>query len=273
MVFLIRRQGALALAATALLAIALSAVGCSVGGSSDAPAELTKPRVQPPSGPPPKKLIAEDVVEGSGPAAKPGDEITVNYVAVDKAGKQIYSSWRNRRSTVPFTFQLGSGSAIDGWEEGLRGMRVGGRRELIVSPKLGDGRRTLAYVVDLVRIKPLPWAKRERPQPKVRVPDRPPPSKLVVKDLEDGFGAATKAGDVLLVHHVGVNYLTGEEFEVSWNPITPFTFVLGRGEAIEGWETGLKGMKVGGRRELIIPSRLAYKTDPLIFVVDLLAIE
>jgi peptidylprolyl isomerase len=259
------------LALIAIFCAGLPLAACGGDSSSNASedtAKLKKPEVQPPSGPPPKKVLIEDLEEGSGPASKAGDKITVHYVGVNKTGKEVYSSWGR---SGPFTFQLGSDSQIQGWEEGLMGMKVGGRRELTIPSKLGDGKGTLVYVVDLLAIKPLPWADSERPKPKVQVPNGPPPEKLVIEDLAEGSGAAAKAGDELYVHYVGVNYRTGEEFEDAWDPIRPFEFGLGAGEVIQGWEKGLKGMKVGGRRELIVPPNLAYNKDTLIYVVDLLA--
>jgi peptidylprolyl isomerase len=94
---------------------------------------------------------------------------------------------------------------------------------------------------------------------------------LVVDDLQEGSGAVIRAGDQVYLHYVGVNYSTGEEFEASWRK-TPFTFKFGSGEVLDGWEEGLKGMKVGGRRQLIVPSKLAYETGPLVYVIDLLKV-
>lgn len=253
-------------------AVALTFAACGDDGSSNvtgATAELTKPKVKPASGPA-KKLLIKDLEEGSGPASKVGDEITIHYVGVDETGKEAWASWGR---SGPYTFQLGSGNAIRGWEEGLLGMKVGGRRELTIPTKLGTGKSTLVYVVDLLSIKPLPWADSERPKPRVQAPNGPPPKKLVINDLVEGSAPAVKTGDKLAVHYVGVNYRTGEEFEGAWDPVFAFKFGLGEGTVVKGWEQGVKGMKVGGRRELIVPPRLAYNTDTLIYVIDLLAIE
>jgi peptidylprolyl isomerase len=109
--------------------------------------------------------------------------------------------------------------------------------------------------------------------PRIRVPSGPPPKNLVVRELKKGSGAVAKHGKRLKVQSVGVNYKTGEAFEVFWGPGRTFSFNFGSGEVRDGWETGLKGMKVGGRRELILPSRLAYGTGALIYVVELVGIE
>lgn len=122
----------------------------------------------------------------------------------------------------------------------------------------------------------------EKTKPKVVVPKAPPPKKLVVKDLEEGTGAEAKAYDVVAVQYVGVDYKTGQEFDSSWSRGEPFSFNLGGEEVIRGWDQGLRGMKVGGRRELIIPPDLAYgeagtgsipPNETLVFVVDLVSIQ
>jgi peptidylprolyl isomerase len=118
-------------------------------------------------------------------------------------------------------------------------------------------------------------------EPTVTPPSGPAPTKLVTKDLIVGTGPEAKAGDSVTVNYVGVLYKGGKVFDASWKRNETFPFVLGKSQVIPGWEQGIVGMKVGGRRELIIPSGLAYgaKGSPptippnsaLIFVVDLLA--
>jgi len=117
-------------------------------------------------------------------------------------------------------------------------------------------------------------------EPKVTPPSGPAPAKLEKKDLVVGTGKEAKAGDTVTVNYVGVLYKGGKEFDASWKRKEPFQFKLGQGQVIKGWDQGVAGMKVGGRRELVIPAELAYgKTGsppaipanaPLVFVVDLL---
>jgi peptidylprolyl isomerase len=117
-------------------------------------------------------------------------------------------------------------------------------------------------------------------EPKVSPPSGPAPAKLVTKDLITGTGAEAKAGQPVTVNYVGVLFNGGKEFDASWKRNEPFTFTLGQGKVIPGWDQGVPGMKVGGRRELIIPAALAYGANgspptippnaPLVFVVDLL---
>lgn len=120
-------------------------------------------------------------------------------------------------------------------------------------------------------------------KPVVHVPSGPPPTKLVVEDLKVGTGPPARPGQFVTVHYVGVAYSTKEQFDASWDRNQPFTFPLGSGQVIAGWDQGVAGMRVGGRRELIIPPDLAYgpqgrppvigPNETLIFVIDLLSIE
>jgi peptidylprolyl isomerase len=120
-------------------------------------------------------------------------------------------------------------------------------------------------------------------KPKVEVPTGPPPKQLERIDLIEGTGAEARTGDKVTVHYVLVDYKSGKEIEASWDRGEPFSFTLGAGEVISGWDLGVAGMKVGGRRELIIPSELAYgpagspptikPNATLIFVIDLVAVE
>ncbi|MEW1865256.1 FKBP-type peptidyl-prolyl cis-trans isomerase [Streptomyces sp. NBC_00669] len=119
-------------------------------------------------------------------------------------------------------------------------------------------------------------------KPEIDFPGGEPPADLEVKDIWEGDGPVAKAGDTVSVHYVGVAFSTGEEFDASWNRGTPLQFQLGVGQVIAGWDQGVQGMKVGGRRQLTIPSHLAYGDrgagaairpgETLIFVCDLVAV-
>ena len=89
-------------------------------------------------------------------------------------------------------------------------------------------------------------------------PSGAPPRKLVKEDIVKGKGPGAKPGDTVVVHYVGVNFSTGEEFDASWDAGQPFPVQLGAGQVIEGWEKGLVGLKKGGRRQLTIPPEQAY---------------
>ena len=120
-------------------------------------------------------------------------------------------------------------------------------------------------------------------KPKVEVPDGPPPKELQIDDITEGTGAEATSGSTLSMQYVGVNYSDGKEFDSSWSTGQPFTFQLGAGMVIPGWDQGIEGMKVGGRRELIIPPDLAYgaqgqppaikPNETLVFIVDLLDVQ
>ena len=116
-------------------------------------------------------------------------------------------------------------------------------------------------------------------KPTIETPAGEPPTELVVVDLVEGEGRTAKPGDGAVVHYVGVSWSTGEEFDASWNRNDTFAFPLGAGRVIAGWDQGVVGMKVGGRRRLEIPAHLGYGSrgagaaikpgETLIFVVDL----
>jgi peptidylprolyl isomerase len=122
----------------------------------------------------------------------------------------------------------------------------------------------------------------KKTKPEVAVPAGAPPKQLGVEDLEEGSGAEAKSGDKVTVQYVGVGFDSKEEFDASWDRGEPFSFTLGAGEVIPGWDQGIEGMKVGGRRELTIPPELAYgetgsppaigPNETLVFVVDLLEV-
>jgi peptidylprolyl isomerase len=118
-----------------------------------------------------------------------------------------------------------------------------------------------------------------RSAPTITVPKGPPPGKLEVKDVIKGSGPVARAGSQLSVNYSGVSYSTGKVFDSSFKTGQPFPFQLGSGQVIPGWDQGLEGMRVGGRRQLTIPPALAYgpqgqgdikPNETLIFQIDLL---
>ncbi|MEU8891978.1 FKBP-type peptidyl-prolyl cis-trans isomerase [Streptomyces sp. NPDC048442] len=120
-------------------------------------------------------------------------------------------------------------------------------------------------------------------KPEIDFPEGDAPEVLEIKDVWEGDGAVAKAGDYVKVHYVGVAFSTGEEFDASWNRGNPLEFQLGAGQVIAGWDQGVQGMKVGGRRRLTIPAHLAYGDrgagggviapgETLIFVCDLVSV-
>ena len=96
-------------------------------------------------------------------------------------------------------------------------------------------------------------------KPEIDPPDGPPPSDLEVTELSEGDGTEATAGSTVSVHYVGVAHSTGEEFDASYNRGAPLDFRLGVGQVISGWDQGVQGMKVGGRRRLVIPPHLGLR--------------
>ncbi|MFK7917471.1 MAG: FKBP-type peptidyl-prolyl cis-trans isomerase [Ilumatobacter sp.] len=120
-------------------------------------------------------------------------------------------------------------------------------------------------------------------KPEVTIPAETPSSELVIEDITVGDGAEATSGSQVSVHYVGVSWSTGAQFDASWDRMEPFSFGLGQGQVISGWDTGVQGMKVGGRRKLTIPPAMGYgaagaggviaPNETLVFVVDLLGVR
>lgn len=120
-------------------------------------------------------------------------------------------------------------------------------------------------------------------RPTIEKPEGDIPFDLGIEDVAVGDGEEATRGKKVTVHYVGVAFRSGEEFDASWNRDEPFRFTLGKGQVIPGWDAGVAGMRVGGRRKLTIPSALGYGArgaggaiaphEPLVFVVDLIAVD
>ena len=121
-------------------------------------------------------------------------------------------------------------------------------------------------------------------KPEVEVPsDQPPSYQLELEDIAEGEGEEAVAGRVVEVHYVGVSWSTGRQFDASWDRGQTFRFGLGKGQVIAGWDQGVAGMKVGGRRRITIPPALGYgkrgaggvigPDETLVFVVDLIGVH
>lgn len=114
-------------------------------------------------------------------------------------------------------------------------------------------------------------------------PGEIPPIKLMVEDIAEGEGPTAVSGDTVDVHYVGVSWKTRKQFDASWDRGEAFSFTLGAGMVISGWDEGVQGMKVGGRRRLVLPPDKAYgkqgaggvigPNETLVFVVDLLGVR
>lgn len=123
----------------------------------------------------------------------------------------------------------------------------------------------------------------ERTKPEVTVPEGQPSYQLELDDIEPGDGPEAAAGNLVEVHYVGVSWSNGKQFDASWDRGDTFKFKLGAGQVIEGWDKGVAGMKVGGRRKITIPPMMGYgkrgaggvigPDETLIFVVDLVGVR
>jgi len=182
-----------------------------------------------------------DEIVGAGNSPRRGDYVVVHYTGTLQDGTKFDSSLDRGE---PIVFQIGVGQVIPGWDEGVGSMKIGGKRRLIIPPELGYGARgagdvippnaTLIFDVELLDV------------PRVKV-----------EDIEVGDGAAAGEGSTLVVHYTGT-LEDGTKFDSSLDRDQPFELVLGAGQVIPGWEQGLEGMKVGGKRRLTIPPELAY---------------
>ncbi|MBA3531773.1 MAG: FKBP-type peptidyl-prolyl cis-trans isomerase [Ardenticatenales bacterium] len=281
------RLAGLLLAATLIVACGTPTSQSNTGDTS--PGEVAAPTVtaEPaPEGEEPVPetgtLETEDVIVGEGAEAKEGDLVSVHYSGFLEDGTKFDSSLD---AGQPIQFVLGSGQVIPGWEQGLQGMKVGGKRTLMIPPSLAYGEfgfgnvippnATLRFEVELMDVKEIAT------EPASVQEYATTESGLEYAILQEGSGDAAKQGDLVTVHYTG--WLEdGTQFDSSVQRGQPFQFQIGTGQVIKGWDEGIAGMTVGEQRQLRIPSDLAYgdiqngpipPKSTLIFDVELLAIE
>ena len=229
-------------------------------------------------------LMYYDIVEGSGDIPADGQDVVVEYSAWVRDGVFIASS---EAQGEPLTFTLGSEQGVfPGWDEGVSTMKPGGKRQLIIPADLalgeaGGGRippnATLVMEVELLEVKPLVLPT-EVSEADLTTTD----SGLQYYDIVEGDGVSPEEGQLVTVNYTGWLQDSLLKFDSSLDRGVPFTFPLGQGAVIEGWDEGVATMKVGGTRQLVIPAALAYGeggsgTIPpgatLIFEVELLGVE
>jgi FKBP-type peptidyl-prolyl cis-trans isomerase len=248
-------------------------------------------RLLTPRGLSPKRVVTRDLKEGSGATIQRGDTFLAHYVSYDYGtGKVIEPYWRTPPGRLPW----GTGALVDGWEPGLKGMRAGGIRELIVPSSMAYENGPRVYLVKLVGIEP----EEERKPKKTRkpaaasarsdwtplkrlagnsasrliLPDGPPPKKVVRRDLRSGKGPMIESEDWASFRYVQFDYKTGKVGEDEWKG-APFHFIYGTDGLVDALETGLRGMRVGGMREILAPSATVYDNPPRVYLVELLGLQ
>lgn len=235
----------------------------------------------------PTELVITDLVEGTGDAAVVGDTVVVHYVGVrSEDGAEFDNSYD---AGSPFSVTLGAGMVIQGWDEGLIGVKQGGRRQLDIPADLayGDSPQgdviqagdALTFVVDVVAVIP---ATDPADAPDVTVAATENRDEIEIEELVAGSGEGVVTGQTVAVHIIGFRADTGEQINSTWDEGQPFQFVTGNGETIPGLELAVEGMTVGSRRQVTVPFLLAFgdagnpdfglpaATD-MILVIDLIA--
>ena len=204
-------------------------------------------------------LVFIDEIIGTGKNPKTGDKVVVHYTGTLENGTKFDSSIDRDR---PFEFTIGVGRVIKGWDEGVASMKVGGKRKLIIPSNLGYGSRdmgtippnsTLLFDIELIEIKE-----------KFVDTDFSLPGKEEVTESglrmiihKEGNGQIPIAGQTVKVHYTGI-LEDGTQFDSSHDRGRPFSFQLGQGRVIKGWDEALSLMSKGEKRTLIIPSELGY---------------
>jgi FKBP-type peptidyl-prolyl cis-trans isomerase len=194
-----------------------------------------------------------DETEGTGDMPRNGQTCVMHYTywlwENNAKGKEFDSS---KKRDEPFRFPVGTGKVIKGWDEGVATMKVGGKRDLLIPADLGYGARgaggvippnaTLFFEVELLGV--------------MHKTD----SGLEYRDVKVGDGPAPRRGQSCVVHYTGWLWRNakGRKFDSSKDRGEPFSFAIGQGGVIQGWDEGVATMKVGGKRELIIPAELGY---------------
>jgi len=227
--------------------------------------------------------------EGSGEMAETGDLVKVHYTGTLEDGTKFDSSYDRGE---PIEFVLGRGQVIKGWDEGIALLKEGSKAKLVIPPELGYGEggagnvippnSTLVFEVELVSAEPGPPPPPEAPATVEESSYTTTESGLKYYDLEEGGGESPEAGQTVAVHYTG--WLEdGQMFDSSFSRGQPFEFQVGVGQVIPGWDEGVASMKVGGKRQLVIPSELAYGESgaggvippnaTLIFDVELLEVK
>ena len=301
------------LVSTLLAGVLLAACGSSsssgAGGDAAALPAVSgapgaKPAIAKPGGKPPTALAVKVLTPGDGATMAAGDLVFVNYLGMTWSGKVFDNSFDRKQA---FSFAVGTGAVIKGWDQGLVGQRAGSRVLLGIPADLGYGaagagadippNSALLFAVDVVAVfakgskatgaavplddPALPKVTGDAATLAVTMPAVAAPTGLVVKTLVQGDGPAVAKGQQLVVQYLGALWDGGKTFDSSWTRGgQPISFAIGVGKVIPGWDDALVGVKTGSRVLLVVPSAKGYgdagqpPTIPakatLVFVVDVL---
>jgi peptidylprolyl isomerase len=253
-------------------------------------------------------LYTKTLIQGTGPALTSSQSLLGNFVLYDWSGKTHKLLGSTYSDGVPTLF---TGSLLPGLETALKGQKVGSRVMAVIPPKdafgaagnsqIGVGANdTVIFIVDMVKsfnntagvpgtqtsngggALPTVTAGATGKGPTITIPKTAAPKTLQVKTLVKGTGPVVKKGNYLVVQYTGVNYRTGKVFDSSWSRSEPWATVIGEGQVIPGWDTGLVGQTVGSRVLLVIPPADGYGktgsssagikgTDTLVFAIDIIS--
>jgi FKBP-type peptidyl-prolyl cis-trans isomerase len=253
-------------------------------------------------------LYTKTLIQGTGPALTSSQSLLGNFVLYDWSGKTHKLIGSTYTDGVPTLF---TGSLLPGLETALEGQKVGSRVLAVIPPKdafgtagnsqIGVGANdTVIFVIDMVKsfantagvpgtqtsngggALPTVTAGAAGKGPTITIPKTAAPKTLQVKTLIKGTGPAVKKGNYIVVQYTGVNYRTGKVFDSSWSRSEPWATVIGEGQVIPGWDTGLIGQTVGSRVLLVIPPKDGYGsagsssagikgTDTLVFAIDIIS--
>ena len=248
-----------ALALAVLIGVIAVACGSDDGGGGGAP-----PPVEGTSSLTDLGVGVIEIVTGVGPAITPGDLLEVHYTGWLSDGREFDSSLDRE----PFSFKLDTGAVIAGWDDGLAGMAVGGVRRLVIPPELAYGDRgregippgsELVFDIELIGITPCQIPEESPPPLGVDAETFTTERGVQVIIIEKGSDEdPTQAGDSVSMNYTGWLTADGTMFDSSHNRCEEFTFLLGSGQVIQGWDEGILGMSPGDVRRLIIPAELAY---------------
>jgi peptidylprolyl isomerase len=261
-----------------------------ISSTTTLPANPDKPTVSSLPTVPLTDLVITDLTDGTGPEAKAGDTVIVDYVGVRSADGTEFDNSYDRGQAFPVS-PLGTASVIDGWNEGLIGAKAGGRRQLDIPAAKAYGDNPpgapiqagddLTFVIDVRAVVP---AADPAAEPQVTVQPTTGTTETTHTDLVEGTGAEAAKGSTAILQYIAFSGADGTKLESSWVAGgQPMTVTVGDGQYLPGIDKGVEGMKVGGRRQVTIPAADAFGPDgneqlglpagaDLVMVFDLVAV-